>query len=323
MLTESKITISCSVASINAALGVSGHELLKIYLLGLSSSGGVVTVENIQISKIKTNRKRNETITSKKGTEGTLDPRTHTTYRKTVDQVPDRYRIYSFHNIRKHKSKLVDWKDNEAWWKETYKTRKYMLENLEPENSLAIAGAYKNQTYLQSNDLHLNQFCDKSYTERAYYNQHKTIFWLMCTTDAKNPDEGEEAKIISQAKKAKFPKGDQEEEITYLTFKQAKKPETKNTNIKGKEDKFVVYDYSEKWWKWSYEYRLQIDKADETSAFPLSEKFKKVNKGWEETNYSDETNLNTACKKFYEQENSLTQDEIDDAWRYCTDTGKA
>ncbi|WP_216083652.1 hypothetical protein [Candidatus Mycoplasma haematohominis] len=321
MLTESKITISCSVASINAALGVSGYELLQIYLLNGNAQEELSSFDNTAISNAKISRKKSKTIAWKESKD-VLDPRLHETTKTTVNDHESRYRIYRFRHIsQEHKAKFVDWKDNKEWWEKTYEVRKYMLKNANFKKYVNIEGGYENLPYASQTKLHLNQFCDHVYWSKTYFEKYKSIFWLMCTTDAKNPETQEEAKIISQAKKAKFPKGNQDEEIIYLTVEQAKKTNIYNATTNSAKDKFVVYDYSSNWWEWSYQYRFQEDKKNETSAFPISGKFKKIDKGWDDSR-ENTTALNKVCKDFYEQTNNNSQDEIDDAWRYCSDKGE-
>ncbi|WP_216083645.1 hypothetical protein [Candidatus Mycoplasma haematohominis] len=319
MLTESKITIASAVTAFNSVLGVSGYELLQIYFLSQGSSEEVSALNNLNIESTKIERKKNKTVFWK-GAQNEIDPRIHTTSNTTVEKSETRYRAYRFHTITSHKPKFVDWKESKDWWEKTYETRKYMLKNGNFGRYVNIVGGYEDKKYLFATSLHLNQFCDKSYSEGWYFKKYEPIFWLMCTTDAVNPDSSEEAKAISKAKKAKFPKGQTEEEIIYLTVEQSKKGNIKNAQIQNNRNKFVIYNYSQKWWEWSYQYRLEEDKKNETSAFPLSNKFKNVNKGWDISN-DNATALNKVCEDFYLGDSQI-QDEIEDAWRYCSDKGE-
>ncbi|GCE63592.1 hypothetical protein [Candidatus Mycoplasma haematohominis] len=321
MLTESKITIAVSGISGNTALVISGYEFLQIYLFGLNSSEELSSLDSNTIKATKIKRNKKGTVTFETGTQSDSDPRLHTVSPSTVLQHKSRYTAYWFHEIWSHRSKFVDWKENKAWWDKTYLTRKYMLENGGFKDLVNISGSYSDQKYRNSATLYLNQFCDRNYSETNYYKSHKKIFWLMCTTDAKNPDQQEEEKIISKAKKAKFKKGKTQEEITYLTVEQAKKDQMKNKKVDSNKSKFIVYDYSKEWWEWSYKYRLKVDKKDETSSFPLSKKFKDATKGWDDS-INDAGALNKVCKDFYDASNNNSQNEIDDAWRYCSDAGR-
>ncbi|GCE63597.1 hypothetical protein MHSWG343_05940 [Candidatus Mycoplasma haematohominis] len=322
MLTESKITIILSVITGNTVIGVFGNELLKIYLLGRNSSEEISASDNSIFLKTTVSRIKTNAVSFDPKTKSNFDPRIYKDVNPTtVDKNPAKYTVYSFHQISQYKGKFVDWKENKEWWEKTYEKRKYVLENANFEKYVNIVGGYKNQQYWQASELHMNQFCDYGYSNNSYFREHEEQFWLLCTTDAKNPKDKENTQTISQINKAKFNKGETEEEIIYLTVEQAKKTNIYNATTNNAKDKFVVYDYSPEWWEWSFNYRWKVDKNSEVSSFPLSDKFKNATTGWsKETN--EKASLNLICQDFYESKNMPSQNEIDDAWRYCTDAGK-
>ncbi|GCE63603.1 hypothetical protein MHSWG343_06000 [Candidatus Mycoplasma haematohominis] len=329
MLRETKITIVVSGVAGNATLGVSGYEFLKVYFLNQEISTEVEAINNEAVIKITTYRKRSKEKTFESGTDNKFDLREiKNTSPKIVKHPHDRrHKTSSLRHInQEHRSQLVSWeKDNKQWWENTYKQREYMIKNQKVSPKITILGAYNDTNVYMGGDnepLHMNQFCDKGYGRQPYFKKYKQQFWLMCTINGKNPDNDVDSQEISTASKARFPEsGSNKKEITYLNFEQSKKEDPKNTQVKENKSKFVIYDYSQDWWDWSFNYRLKVDKEDETSAFPLTEKFKQATSGWDE-NVSSANALNKICKDFYEQSGTTSQDEIDDAWRYCSDEGK-
>ncbi|GCE63594.1 hypothetical protein [Candidatus Mycoplasma haematohominis] len=329
MLTESKITITTAVAAFNSILGVSGYELLRIYLLGQESSEEITNLENSIFKTTKAKRKRTKETTFKNNSQSKFDLRVSNDSNLKIvkHHLDQRHRTSMlFHIPKQHRGKLISWEaDNKSWWEKTYKQREYMIKSQDVNPKVEITKGYsmENITNLyfknHSEPLPMNQFCDRGYAQTNYYKKYRKQFWLMCTVEGKDPDETDSSQEIAEATKARFWEGEQEKEITYFNYKQSKKETIKNTKISNSQDKFVVYDYSPDWWEWSYKYRLKIDKDDETSDFPLSDKFRKANSGWDEKLSKGEA-LNKICKDLYES-NSSTSDEIEDAWRYCSDVG--
>ncbi|GCE63604.1 hypothetical protein MHSWG343_06010 [Candidatus Mycoplasma haematohominis] len=325
MLKETKATIIISAISGNTALGIIGYELLKEYFLHLSSFEEITKADNSAIEIIKIERRLTKTVSFVIDSQKSFDPRIYTRNDlKTIDiEKEQKQAEHPLKGIKQdHKKLVVLFSDNSDWWNETYKKRKYIAESRDFERYVDLIGGYSNESneYL-INNVHMNQFCNKAYSDPSYFQEHEAQFWLMCTIDGKNPNDTEEEKVISQTTKAKFFKGEKEEEITYLTLEQSKKTNIKNNKIGNHKNKFVVYDYNEDWWKWSFDYRLKVDKENETSLFPLSNRFKQVKNGWDNTTRST-TGLNSVCKSFYEETDTKTQQEIDDAWRYCSDIGE-
>ncbi|GCE63619.1 hypothetical protein MHSWG343_06160 [Candidatus Mycoplasma haematohominis] len=327
MLTESKITIGVAVVGINSFLGVSGHELLKIYLLSLDQSEEVSVLENYEIKTIAPKRKRPKASSFDESSKKPFDPRTPTDADpSTMDRGYARnyHPLFRTKHIDKHKSKLIIWKENKSWWESNYEQRKYMLENQDFSTSdwKFKEGFSKRVIWNLNQEVHINQFCYLMYESSTQYNKYKDVFWLLCSIDGKDPENNNSESSISQAEKANFPtEGSSEQEIIFMTLEQAKKKQSDMERIKVKEkNKFVVYDWKPEWWNWSYQYRLKKDLNDEDNAFPMTEKFKKVISGWDES-LNSSTALNKVCKDFYEAEPKQS-DETEDAWRYCSATGK-
>ncbi|WP_216083647.1 hypothetical protein [Candidatus Mycoplasma haematohominis] len=323
MLTESKVTITFSVIAANAALGVSGSELLKIYYALNEESIEVENLNNELIKVTKIKRTRNKT--TPKGTTSNFDLRKrHAPSIIIGSKHYTKHKGFGVRHIKNHLDKLVGWEEaNKTWWEDAYKQREYVIKNQNFQPYFPIVGGYSDQQHWWTKNLHMNQFCDKGYLNRSFFQKYKEQFWLMCTIDGKNPEKNDSEEVISWATKAEFQiKDGKKKQITYLTITQAKKKGINNTKItEDAKTKFVIYDYSPEWWKWSYEYRLEADRKNETSPFPLSNKFRTIIQGWEDLN-NNATALNKVCKDFYEQTSNNFQDEIDDAWRYCSDDGK-
>ncbi len=328
MLTETKITIAVATAGGNSALGVSINELLRIYLLGRNESEEVQFVGNDNIKTIQPTRIKVATASFKEGSESNLDPRavkgTNPTNINSRSYIS--HTAYELSHISKYRAKLPIWNENKDWWENTYKQRKYMIQNrASSTDGLQFKEGFSSLVIWYTNfksEVYINQFCYVLYGSGTQFNKYKDLFWLICSIDGKNPEKDEPEKEVSSAEKAKFPIDNSgEKEITYMTLEQAKKkPEDKEKIKVAEKNKFVVWDWKKDWWEWSYQYRLQKDKSSENSAFPLSEKFRKITKDWDEK-ANDETALNKACKDFYESSSS-SDDETEDAWRYCSIEGK-
>ncbi|GCE63606.1 hypothetical protein MHSWG343_06030 [Candidatus Mycoplasma haematohominis] len=321
MLTETKITLTVAAAGSNSALVVSINELLKFYFFGSPTEEVVEITENQIFKSVKTSRTRTQTVSPTKSSN--FDLRKSNNPNTVIgDRYYKRHKGYFINHLQKYVNSLVAWEStNREWWIEAYEQRKYIIQNQNFNPYVQITGGYDSENYWWAKNLHMNQFCENAYSSRTYFQKHKDQFWLMCTIDGKNP-ENDDSFGISNATKANFKKGAElEESITYLTLNQAKKTGIINKEIKNK-DNFVVYDYSPEWWNWSYTYRFLADKADEKSEFPLSSRFLKASSGWN-SELNATTALNVICKDFYEQNDTTSQDEIDDAWRYCSDIGKS
>ncbi|WP_216083658.1 hypothetical protein [Candidatus Mycoplasma haematohominis] len=325
ILTETKVTLVFSAILGNSALGVAGHELLKAYFWNQEEEREFETSDNLSIEKTKISRVRTTTVTYN-GSQKSFDPRIYnnTARPKTInDRYSSKYIVYRNYYLNQYKSKLVGvFDDNKDWWEETYKKRKYILENQNFNKYVSIVGGYNSeQNWDLSGDVYASQFCDKSYISANYYQQHKDQFWLICSVDGINPDREAESKIISTGTESEFPINNSNKKIFYLTLAQSKKT-IKNSQISDShKNKFVVHNYSQDWWEWSYRYRFKVDKLNEKSKFPLSDSFKNITKGWD-SKVDEQNALNKVCKDFYENSGNSSQNEIDDAWRYCSDTGK-
>ncbi|GCE63995.1 hypothetical protein MHSWG343_10030 [Candidatus Mycoplasma haematohominis] len=325
MLKESKITLTVSALGVNSVLGVSINELLKIYLFNGETGEEIGIFENLSIENLVPVRKKTAAEKFNTGTQSKFDRRSYADSKPTTidKKYSSSYTNFEVAHINQHLNKLVSWKqENQYWWEEAYKRRIYIIKNQTFSSYVNIVGAFSSERIWRlDRDLHMNQFCDFLYWRRFKFPKYKDLFWLACSIEGKNPEETGNPTGIFQATKAKFKIKDGEKEITYFTLSQVNKAEVENTTLdSSNKEKFVVYDYSEEWWNWSYEYRWQKDKADETSAYPQSEKFKNVKKGWDEQ-VSDNTSLNKICKDFYTSSSTSDQKEIEDAWRYCSDVG--
>ncbi|GCE63618.1 hypothetical protein MHSWG343_06150 [Candidatus Mycoplasma haematohominis] len=325
MLTESKITLTVAAAGGNATLGVSINEFLKMYLLNIETSEETKTIDNTSIELIAPTRKKPKAF-KLKGEKTSFDPRSskNTINSKISDSTYTTHTLWDLRRVKAHRNKLANWKENENWWKSIYKQRMYMLENQDifRDGVRFKEGFDKSIIWDLKQEVYINQFCYKVYGSAWHYDKYTDLFWLICSEDGKRPSEKREAaKIISTAEKAKFPTdNNQEQEIEFMTLSQAKKKQADKDKFKVNKDKFVVYDYSEEWWKWSYQYRLQKDKTNENSAFPLSDKFKNITVNWDEK-LTNDNSLNKVCKDFYES-SSNSDNETEDAWRYCSIEGE-
>ncbi|WP_216083054.1 hypothetical protein [Candidatus Mycoplasma haematohominis] len=331
MLSETKITIAVAAIGGNATLGVSIHEFLKACLLNnVVEDEAFLTLDNSNIKTIIPARKKTVTVVFDESKKANFDPRAHAN--ASPSKIDSRYykshTLYEMRHIKEeHRSKLAASKsENKDWWETAYKSRKYMIKNQKFSSpSVKFIGGYKSGIIWNlEKDLYMNQFCYRIYGSPTKYEEYKDLFWLVCSVDGKDPTEGSSVEgKISSGKRASFStEGNKSKSIIYMTLGQAKKKEEDLEKLKIQEserDKFVVYDWKKDWWEWSFEYRFQKDIKDETSAFPLSNKFKNIRNGWDEKIEND-TSLNKVCKDFYESDNS-SSDEVEDAWRYCSDTG--
>ncbi|GCE63612.1 hypothetical protein [Candidatus Mycoplasma haematohominis] len=328
MLKETKITLSVAAVGGNSALGIYFNEFLRLYLFMTGDSDELSTLDSDTFKSIMPTRKRVETVTYTNGSKSSIDPRKSKTTpsEKISSSTFKSHTPWQMGHISNHKDKLVNGREEEAWWKSIYDQRIYIMKN-QDINIEGIEFAYGfSATYipsLNSRAIYMNQFCHFIYGNSRQYNRYKDLFWLICSINGKNPEEQEENKRISETEQATFPTPGEttnKKTITYMTLSQAKKKESDIKNIKVSEkEKYIVYDYSEEWWKWSYQYRFQKDQADESSAYPLSEQFKKVEKDWDDK--LNNQSLNKVCKDFYEK-SSISADEQEDALRYCSAEGK-
>ncbi|WP_216083662.1 hypothetical protein [Candidatus Mycoplasma haematohominis] len=327
MLTETKITIAVAAGGGNSALGVSINEFLRLYLFKNEEFDEVITLDNEDFRSVIPVRKKIKAVTYNESSKSSFDPRKSSSVpsEKISDSTYDSHTSFQMKHIRQHRDKLVNWKKEEAWWRSIYKQRFYIMKNQDifTEKINFVEGFSSSVIWSLNSEIHMNQFCYLIYGSYSKYDKYKELFWLICSIDGKNPEETNDDKKISSSEKATFPTEDDssnEKTITYMTLSQAKKKASDIANIKVSEkDKYVVYDWSEAWWNWSYKYRFQKDKADENSAFPLSNEFKKAKKGWDSA--LEQESLNSICKNFYEKENS-SSDEKEDALRYCSAEGK-
>ncbi|WP_216083666.1 hypothetical protein [Candidatus Mycoplasma haematohominis] len=322
MLKETKITLSVAAIGGNSAIGIYFNEFLRLYLFMTGDSDELSTSNNDAFKIVKTARKKVEKVIYKSSTKNSSDPRKSSSdpQWKISDSTYQSHTRGQMWHISSHKNKLVDGRKNDNWWKSIYKQRTYIMKN-QDINIEKIEFVYGfSATYipdLNSRAIYMNQFCYLIYGSNYQYKKYKDLFWLICSIDGVNPEEKNSSERISQMQTANFPiKNSQMKQINYMTLDQAKKKATdKNKFGSINKSKYVVYDYSEEWWKWSYEYVWQKDQKDEESAYPLSEKFRKVQKGWDDQ--LGDGSLNKVCKDFYENTNS-SNDEKEDASRYCS-----
>ncbi|GCE63607.1 hypothetical protein [Candidatus Mycoplasma haematohominis] len=325
MLTESKITIAIATGGGNATLGVSINEFLKVYLLKKEEFEEIVALDNSSIGTTIPSRKKISTVSFNPESKRSFDPRSRQDKPSTIDYSGYKSHVISqVKHIAQHRNKVVVWNQNQNWWDSVYEQRMYMIKNQDfSSKEVQFQKGYSTVTVWYLNKpVYMNQFCELLTWNSYQFKDYEDLFWLVCTTDGKNPNEKNPDSRISFAEKAKFPtEKPQEKEIIYMTLAQAKKKTSDIENIKVKEkDKYVVYDWKPEWWEWSYQYRWKKDKSEENSAFPLSKKFTEIEKGWDE-NLNNAKSLNTACKEFYEA-NNPTKEEIEDSWRYCSVLGK-
>ncbi|WP_216083684.1 hypothetical protein [Candidatus Mycoplasma haematohominis] len=333
MLTsEAKLTLTISAIGINSSLGVITNELLKVYLWSYEEEEEIMFSDNEELQDSIPIRKKTKTVTSIANTKSTFDPRPSksSTAPITIAQNKD-YSSYSLSHISKHRDKLVSWsKINKNWWNKAYKQREYIIKHQVFTSNFSLEGAYSPKFISKNSSvIYMNQFCDLAYRWPSVFHKHEELFWLTCTVDGKKPNTQPREREIISITKADFPiSATEAEEIAYYTLSQSKKTNTKlgNQNMtEEQKQKFVVYEWNRSWWEWSYEQRLEKDKNNEKTLFPLSEKFKNVTSAWGEISYKDtnetSTNLNGLCKEVYE--GKLTaKEEIEDAWRYCSDLGE-
>ncbi|GCE64050.1 hypothetical protein [Candidatus Mycoplasma haematohominis] len=319
-ITSNKITLISAITGNGIFTTTADYELLKAFMWKVQSDDESLSpADNTYIEDIKPIRKKKNTavLTSK----GKLDPRNFTQVNPRVVKANHNYLAFHIFHISSYTQKLVSWKpENKTWWEKSYEHKKYILENHPQFKGSKITSSYKpDKAWLTNNEFALNQFCDVAYDHKTFFEKFKDLFWLACSIDGKNPEEKDDSKWITEINKAQLPtSGSAKTEITYLTVKQSKKTNTWNLN--NKEDKFIVYDYNKEWWEWSYKNRLEVDRKDENSYFPLTTKFKDATKGWEENASNENSSLNNICKELYAK-NGRTADETEDMWRYCSDAG--
>ncbi|GCE64041.1 hypothetical protein MHSWG343_10490 [Candidatus Mycoplasma haematohominis] len=325
MLTESKITIAISTISGNAFLGIAGYEALQWYISGLNSDGEISTIENITIQDIKTLRKKTKTVKATSTSSFDLKKQVSANVMQTVSDSSylRSNKSTDSQHISQYLNKLINKeRTNKNWWDEAYKERSYIIKIQAKNLSLKILGGYSDATSYNkaSTEMYMNQFCDTGYFDADYYKKYKDLFWLSCSIDGKDPEETDQSKQKFLATEGDYQENSSNKKIVYLTVEQSKNTSIKNEKVNNKKDNFIIYDYSREWWEWSYKNRLQEDRKNEVSAFPLSSEFKKISEGWD-ISLEKESSLNKVCKDFYEKEAETSQDELEDAYRYCTASG--
>ncbi|GCE63608.1 hypothetical protein MHSWG343_06050 [Candidatus Mycoplasma haematohominis] len=314
------MTLSVAAIGGNSAIGIYFNEFLKLYLFMTRDSDELSTLDSSSFD-VTPIRKKTEAVTYK-GSSTNVDPRKSTT---TPRNMMSEYSTFMASQLQANSSKLVNGHEEQEWWNSIYEIRSYIMKN----QDISSAGVKFKKGFSKApiqnlnQEIYMNQFCKYVYGQRFKYKKYEDLLWLICSVDGKKPGERRSSEKISQMQKANFPtpeKTPKEKSIDYMTLEQAKKKKEDKAKFSSvNKNKYVVYDYSEEWWKWSYEYRFQKDKADESSAYPLSEKFKKVEKDWDSKLKKE--SLNKVCKDFYEKASS-SADEQEDASRYCSAEGK-
>ncbi|GCE63614.1 hypothetical protein MHSWG343_06110 [Candidatus Mycoplasma haematohominis] len=312
------MTLSVAAIGGNSAIGIYFNEFLRLYLFMTGDSDELSTLDSSSFN-VTPIRKKTETV-AYKGNSTNVDPRKSTT---ATTQTMSPYSAFMMGEPKRYSNKLAYAQDEQAWWDSIYEIRIYIMKNqdIAAKKVRFKKGFSKEPIRSLSKAIHINQFCKYVSSNASKYREYKDLFWLMCSIDGKDPNEKGSNGKISKMEKATFPtENEQTQSITYMTLEQAKKKQADKSKFKNiQTNKYVVYDYSEEWWKWSYKYRFQKDQADESSAYPLSEQFKKVQEGWDDKLQNQ--SLNRACKDFYEKDNK-DQNEKEDAARYCSADGK-